>query len=85
MWSCRHHCHTTCVINISLLPTVFDILCTYYETRSWPAALRAGVSSGKGYVLPDTAEQVETAQHTAAAQENSLFCGEELHRQETPA
>ncbi|KAI1239615.1 hypothetical protein IHE44_0011034, partial [Lamprotornis superbus] len=36
---------------------VFDILSTYYETRSWPAALRAGVSSGKGYVLPDTAEQ----------------------------
>ncbi|NXK85711.1 TM10B methyltransferase, partial [Formicarius rufipectus] len=36
---------------------VFDILCTYYETRSWPAALRAGVSSGKGYVLPEAAEQ----------------------------
>ncbi|NXB95476.1 TM10B methyltransferase, partial [Vidua chalybeata] len=36
---------------------VFDVLSTYYETRSWPAALRAGVSSGKGYVLPDTAEQ----------------------------
>ncbi|KFP70933.1 tRNA methyltransferase 10 B, partial [Acanthisitta chloris] len=36
---------------------VFDILCTYYETRSWPAALRAGVSSGKGYVLPDGAGQ----------------------------
>ncbi|NWV59565.1 TM10B methyltransferase, partial [Malurus elegans] len=36
---------------------VFDILSTYYETRSWPAALRAGVSSGKGYVLPDRAEQ----------------------------
>ncbi|NWV08306.1 TM10B methyltransferase, partial [Ptilonorhynchus violaceus] len=36
---------------------VFDILSTYYETRSWPAALRAGVSSGKGYVLPETAEQ----------------------------
>ncbi|NXD87807.1 TM10B methyltransferase, partial [Halcyon senegalensis] len=32
---------------------VFDILITYYETRSWPAALKAGVSSGKGYVLPD--------------------------------
>ncbi|NXR19999.1 TM10B methyltransferase, partial [Cinclus mexicanus] len=36
---------------------VFDVLSTYYETRSWPAALRAGVSSGKGFVLPDTAEQ----------------------------
>ncbi|NXX28208.1 TM10B methyltransferase, partial [Nicator chloris] len=36
---------------------VFDVLSTYYETRSWPAALRAGVSSGKGYMLPDTAEQ----------------------------
>ncbi|KAM6034852.1 tRNA methyltransferase 10 homolog B isoform 1-T1 [Theristicus caerulescens] len=33
---------------------VFDVLSTYYETRSWPAALKAGVSSGKGYVLPDT-------------------------------
>ncbi|XP_064358200.1 tRNA methyltransferase 10 homolog B isoform X3 [Dromaius novaehollandiae] len=32
---------------------VFDVLSTYYETRSWPAALKAGVSSGKGYVLPD--------------------------------
>ncbi|NXU93977.1 TM10B methyltransferase, partial [Xiphorhynchus elegans] len=36
---------------------VFDILSTYYETRSWPVALRAGVSSGKGYVLPEAAEQ----------------------------
>uniref|UniRef100_A0A663FG76 tRNA methyltransferase 10 homolog B n=1 Tax=Aquila chrysaetos chrysaetos TaxID=223781 RepID=A0A663FG76_AQUCH len=32
---------------------VFDVLSTYYETRSWPAALKAGVSSGKGYALPD--------------------------------
>ncbi|NWQ93608.1 TM10B methyltransferase, partial [Burhinus bistriatus] len=32
---------------------VFDVLSTYYETRSWPAALKAGVSSGKGYGLPD--------------------------------
>ncbi|NXT54786.1 TM10B methyltransferase, partial [Pluvianellus socialis] len=32
---------------------VFDVLLTYYETGSWPAALKAGVSSGKGYVLPD--------------------------------
>ncbi|NXS55912.1 TM10B methyltransferase, partial [Brachypteracias leptosomus] len=32
---------------------VFDVLSTYYETRSWPAALKAGVSSGKGYVVPD--------------------------------
>ncbi|NXU11764.1 TM10B methyltransferase, partial [Pardalotus punctatus] len=36
---------------------VFDILSTYYETRSWPAALRAGVSSGKGYMLPERVEQ----------------------------
>ncbi|XP_041879038.1 tRNA methyltransferase 10 homolog B isoform X2 [Corvus kubaryi] len=64
---------------------VFDVLSTYYNTRSWPAALRAGVSSGKGYVLPDTVEQVETAQCTTAAQENALFCGEELQRQEAPA
>ncbi|NXP51657.1 TM10B methyltransferase, partial [Heliornis fulica] len=32
---------------------VFDVLATYYETRSWPAALKAGVSSGKGYTLPE--------------------------------
>uniref|UniRef100_A0A8B9ZCX0 tRNA methyltransferase 10 homolog B n=1 Tax=Anas platyrhynchos TaxID=8839 RepID=A0A8B9ZCX0_ANAPL len=32
---------------------VFDVLSTYYKTRSWPDALKAGVSSGKGYVLPD--------------------------------
>ncbi|XP_066038078.1 tRNA methyltransferase 10 homolog B isoform X2 [Chamaea fasciata] len=64
---------------------VFDVLSTYYETRSWPAALRAGVSSGKGYMLPDTAEQVETPQCATADQENSLFSGEELHRQEAPA
>ncbi|KAM9262234.1 tRNA methyltransferase 10 homolog B [Morus bassanus] len=32
---------------------VFDVLSTYYDTRSWPAALKAGVSSGKGYVLRD--------------------------------
>ncbi|NXH10893.1 TM10B methyltransferase, partial [Bucco capensis] len=32
---------------------VFDVLATYYATQSWPAALMAGVSSGKGYVLPD--------------------------------
>ncbi|NXK42066.1 TM10B methyltransferase, partial [Piprites chloris] len=36
---------------------VFDILCTYYETRNWPVALKAGVSSGKGYVLREVAEQ----------------------------
>ncbi|KFQ34702.1 tRNA methyltransferase 10 B, partial [Mesitornis unicolor] len=35
---------------------VFDVLSTYYETRSWPAALKVGVSSGKGYVLPDAAK-----------------------------
>ncbi|NXC39793.1 TM10B methyltransferase, partial [Penelope pileata] len=32
---------------------VFDVLLTYYKTRSWPDALKTGVSSGKGYVLPD--------------------------------
>ncbi|XP_067171861.1 tRNA methyltransferase 10 homolog B isoform X3 [Apteryx mantelli] len=32
---------------------VFDVLSTYYETQNWPAALKAGVSSGKGYVLPE--------------------------------
>ncbi|XP_065596713.1 tRNA methyltransferase 10 homolog B [Cyrtonyx montezumae] len=32
---------------------VFDVLSTYYKTQSWPDALKAGVSSGKGYVLPD--------------------------------
>ncbi|XP_066844017.1 tRNA methyltransferase 10 homolog B isoform X7 [Anser cygnoides] len=35
------------------LPILFDVLSTYYKTRSWPDALKAGVSSGKGYVLPD--------------------------------
>ncbi|XP_075707687.1 tRNA methyltransferase 10 homolog B [Rhinoderma darwinii] len=30
---------------------VFDILRTYCETRSWPEALKAGVSPGKGFVL----------------------------------
>lgn len=38
---------------MSLFLTVFDVLSTYYETQSWPAALKAGVSSGKGYALPD--------------------------------
>ncbi|XP_073405853.1 tRNA methyltransferase 10 homolog B isoform X2 [Dendrobates tinctorius] len=32
---------------------VFDILRAYCETRSWPQALRAGVSPGKGFVLQD--------------------------------
>ncbi|NWT76825.1 TM10B methyltransferase, partial [Prunella himalayana] len=57
VWSCWHHCHSTCVPQHLSALTVFDVLSTFYETRSWPAALRAGVSSGKGYVLPDTAEQ----------------------------
>ncbi|NWI11428.1 TM10B methyltransferase, partial [Crypturellus soui] len=35
---------------------VFDVLSTYYKTRSWPAALKAGVSSGKGYVLPNAVD-----------------------------
>ncbi|XP_071587912.1 tRNA methyltransferase 10 homolog B [Heliangelus exortis] len=51
---------------------VFDVLSTYYETRSWPAALKAGVSSGKGYVLPDAVKQVEIPQHDNA-QENSFI------------
>uniref|UniRef100_A0A4X2KU65 tRNA methyltransferase 10 homolog B n=1 Tax=Vombatus ursinus TaxID=29139 RepID=A0A4X2KU65_VOMUR len=33
---------------------VFDILSTYVETRNWPAALKTGVSLGKGYVVPCT-------------------------------
>ncbi|XP_018427229.1 PREDICTED: tRNA methyltransferase 10 homolog B [Nanorana parkeri] len=32
---------------------VFDILSTYHETKSWPKALKAGVSPGKGFVLRD--------------------------------
>nr|XP_020860168.1 tRNA methyltransferase 10 homolog B [Phascolarctos cinereus] len=35
---------------------VFDILSTYVETRNWPAALKTGVSLGKGYVVPNTVE-----------------------------
>ncbi|XP_067409567.1 tRNA methyltransferase 10 homolog B isoform X2 [Emydura macquarii macquarii] len=35
---------------------VFDALSTYYETRSWPEALKAGVPPGKGYVLQETAK-----------------------------
>ncbi|KAG8455055.1 hypothetical protein GDO86_001321 [Hymenochirus boettgeri] len=34
---------------------VFDVLSTYYRTKSWPEALQTGVSSGKGYVLRDNA------------------------------
>ncbi|XP_042706346.1 tRNA methyltransferase 10 homolog B isoform X3 [Chrysemys picta bellii] len=34
---------------------VFDVLSTYYETQSWPEALKAGVPPGKGYVLQETA------------------------------
>lgn len=29
---------------------VFDILSTYFETHSWPEALKKGVSPGKGYI-----------------------------------
>ncbi|XP_036622922.1 tRNA methyltransferase 10 homolog B isoform X2 [Trichosurus vulpecula] len=36
---------------------VFDILSTYVETRNWPAALKTGVSLGKGYVIPNTVER----------------------------
>lgn len=35
---------------------VFDILSTFFETHSWPEALKKGVSSGKGYVLRDLVE-----------------------------
>ncbi|XP_015705560.1 tRNA methyltransferase 10 homolog B isoform X1 [Coturnix japonica] len=51
---------------------VFDVLSTYYKTQSWPDALKAGVSSGKGYVLPDGEESVKTPQRDNT-QENSLF------------
>ncbi|KAE8632700.1 hypothetical protein XENTR_v10001642 [Xenopus tropicalis] len=30
---------------------VFDVLSTYCRTQSWPEALQAGVSPGKGYIL----------------------------------
>ncbi|NXJ85557.1 TM10B methyltransferase, partial [Trogon melanurus] len=36
---------------------VFEVLSTYYETQSWPTALKAGVSSGKGYMLPDAVKE----------------------------
>ncbi|XP_039552293.1 tRNA methyltransferase 10 homolog B [Passer montanus] len=75
----NYHCETLAINQ------VFDVLSTYYETRSWPAALRAGVSSGKGYVLPDTGEQGDTALSAAAAQGSSAFRAEELQRQEAPA
>ncbi|XP_074425302.1 tRNA methyltransferase 10 homolog B [Larus michahellis] len=51
---------------------VFDVLSTYYETRSWPSALKAGVSSGKGYVLPDAVKEVKIPQRDNA-QENSFI------------
>lgn len=35
---------------------VFDILSTYFETHSWPEALKKGVSPGKGYVLQNSVE-----------------------------
>ncbi|KFV70782.1 tRNA methyltransferase 10 B [Dryobates pubescens] len=49
--STRNYHSETLAIN-----QVFDVLSTYYETRSWPAALKAGVAAGKGYVLPDAAK-----------------------------
>lgn len=58
---------------------VFDVLLTYRETRSWPAALKAGVSSGKGYVLPDAVKEAEMPPHDNA-QENSLFCDDKERR-----
>ncbi|NWU14163.1 TM10B methyltransferase, partial [Cephalopterus ornatus] len=53
----NYHSETLAINQGEGLLRVFDILCTYYETRSWPAALKAGVSSGKGYVLREVAEQ----------------------------
>ncbi|XP_007653753.1 tRNA methyltransferase 10 homolog B isoform X1 [Ornithorhynchus anatinus] len=35
---------------------VFDVLLTYYETRSWPEALKAGVAPRKGFVLQDSVD-----------------------------
>ncbi|XP_036034913.1 tRNA methyltransferase 10 homolog B isoform X1 [Onychomys torridus] len=35
---------------------VFDILSTYFETHSWPEALKKGVSPGKGYILRNAVE-----------------------------
>ncbi|KAK2515910.1 tRNA methyltransferase 10 homolog B isoform X1 [Columba livia] len=58
---------------------VFDVLLTYRETRSWPVALKAGVSSGKGYVLPDAVKEAEMPPHDNA-QENSLFCDDKERR-----
>ncbi|NWI89097.1 TM10B methyltransferase, partial [Pitta sordida] len=47
----NYHCETLAINQ------VFEILSTYYETRSWPVALKAGVSSGKGFVLPEEQEE----------------------------
>ncbi|NXN16093.1 TM10B methyltransferase, partial [Indicator maculatus] len=49
--STRNYHSETLAIN-----QVFDVLSTYYKTQSWPAALKAGVAAGKGYVLPDAAK-----------------------------
>lgn len=35
---------------------VFDILSTYFETHSWPEALKKGVSPGKGYILRNSVD-----------------------------
>ncbi|XP_040819172.1 tRNA methyltransferase 10 homolog B isoform X1 [Ochotona curzoniae] len=35
---------------------VFDVLATYFETHSWPEALKKGVSSGKGFVVRSALE-----------------------------
>ncbi|KAM8960526.1 tRNA methyltransferase 10 homolog B [Pelodytes ibericus] len=35
---------------------VFDVLVTYLENHSWPDALKAGVSPGKGFILCDVTE-----------------------------
>ncbi|XP_008706068.1 tRNA methyltransferase 10 homolog B isoform X2 [Ursus maritimus] len=35
---------------------VFDILATYFETQSWPEALKKGVSSRKGYILQNSVD-----------------------------
>ncbi|CAO2580645.1 tRNA methyltransferase 10 homolog B [Lemmus lemmus] len=42
--------------DILAINQVFDILSTYFETHSWPEALKKGVSPGKGYILRNSVE-----------------------------
>ncbi|KAH0503827.1 tRNA methyltransferase 10-like protein B [Microtus ochrogaster] len=39
------------LVDESIQKVMFDILSTYFETHSWPEALKKGVSPGKGYIL----------------------------------